>query len=129
MNHATTCKFCKKPLVISVDDNYAQVGDPFKILPMATCNRCEDMREKKRTLEEAIAKVCFQLKAFSDKITADQIAKSKASLEGLTRAYSRMVAKYLNATYPAWDIECVNLLVSQPTHWPKIVGQLWKMYK
>lgn len=129
MNHATTCKFCKKPLVISVDDDYAQVGDPFKLLPLAACNRCADMKEKKRTLEDAIAKVCFHIRALGQKISADQTAKSKATLEILTRAYSRMVAKYLNATYPAWDMSCVNLLVDKPDHWPAIVGQLWKMYE
>ena len=129
MNHATTCKFCKKPLVISVDDDYAQVGDPFKLLPLAACNRCADMRVKKTSLEEAIGKVCFQVRSLGQNITADQTAKSKATLEILTRAYSRMVANYINATYPAWDMECVNLLVDQPDHWPRIVGQLWKMYK
>ena len=67
MKHATHCKFCKSPITIEIDDEYSKLGDPFKLIGMASCNRCADLRTERRCLEGKIKRVCMILALSANK--------------------------------------------------------------
>lgn len=129
MRHATHCKFCKSPLTVEIDAEYSALGDPLKILGLAACNRCADLRVERRTLESRISFLCEMISQLSGKPDQDTRAKWREALTALTKRYARMVAAWLKATAPAWDEESVNLLMEQPSDCNKILSTFWRLYK
>ena len=122
-----TCKFCHKPLTIWVSVTYEK--DPNKLLPMATCNRCSDLRTERRGLEAKIKYICM-MRAFPKQRPSDvETQKARGLLTKLTRDYANMIARWNGADGMAWDEECVNLLIDKPVHWPEVLGVLWKMFR
>ncbi len=126
MNHATSCKFCKAPLVIQIDDAYAALGDPLKLLPFAACNRCADLRVRKRSLEAMIMHAVFPLMGSK---SAKVIAQARAELVVLTKKYTAMVADWLHATHPWWDEGIVESIIERPDHTSNFLQMCWKMYE
>jgi hypothetical protein len=129
MNHATQCQFCKRHLVLQVDPDYIGLGDYLKLIPLAACDRCADLREKRRSLEEKIRRICIRLTQLTGPPRYKAAEQSKEPLRVLTQAYSRMIADWLNASHPAWDSECVELMVDRPDQYGRILSQLWKLYQ
>lgn len=129
MNHATHCKFCKTPITVDIDDDYAAIGDPFKILPLSACNRCADLKVLRRTLEEKVQRACLSLCQKRGKMGDDQRRKIRDTLTKLTQAYAVMIARWYRKEGMAWDEECVNLLLEKPQLWHKILPDLWKLFE
>lgn len=129
MNHATNCQFCKRPITLEIDDSYAELGDIHKLIPMAACNRCADLRVERRTLEAKIKHVCM-MRAFSKRKPSDEEnEKATKVLTKLTQDYANMVARWHERQGMAWDEECVALLLEKPQQWFDILGNLWRMYR
>lgn len=128
MKHATNCKFCKKPITIEIDDEYSKLGDPLKIIGLAACNRCADLRVEKRNLEAKIRFTCMMRAASLKKPSETQDQKARGVLESLTKKYANMIARWHHKDGMAWDEECVNLLMEKPAQWGIIIGELWKLY-
>jgi hypothetical protein len=60
ISHAVNCKVCRKPFYVQVDESYDITGDPKKLLPMSTCNRCYDYVFSRRKAIELIFKKCSE---------------------------------------------------------------------
>ena len=129
MIHATTCKFCHLPISVQVDDTYAETGDPFKIIKLAACNWCADVRVSRRKLEAHLARVCRNWQLLGADPKPEQREKFGDILTRLTQAYARMVSKWHRKEGCIWDEACVQLLLDKPERWGEIVGQLWKLYE
>lgn len=129
MKHPTTCKFCKKEIVLEIDDAYAELGDRHKIIPMAACNRCADLRVRKRNLENAIKDIAMALVQLKSKASPDTLAISRDGFTRLTKKYTSMIADWVHSTSPWWDSTIVESLMEHPDKWPDILQQCWKMYK
>lgn len=129
MKHPTTCKFCKKPIVLEIDDSYLELGDVFKLIPMACCNRCADLRIKRRNLEEAIEKIALILHSKGSKATLDDRMNSRDALTTLTKKYTALIAEWLNASTPWWDQSIVDSIMEMPNRWNSFIVQCWKMYR
>lgn len=127
MIHQTHCKFCKSPLNIEIDDEYSKLGDPFKLLPFAACNRCADLRVRRRKVEHAIERVCARL--CQGKVGNEERDRLRDILTATTKAYASLIADWIRASSPFWHEDCVDLLMDRPAHWPKILGQMWKLYE
>ena len=125
IKHATECKFCKAKLVIEIDEDYASVGDYLNLMPLAACNRCADLRVRKRTIEEAIYLTVGWL---NQNPRAPKDA-TRQTLTELTQAYARLIADWLRASGPAWDAEIVELILDKPKHAARVLFQCWKMYE
>jgi hypothetical protein len=129
VKHATHCKFCKKPISVAVADDYAEHGDVFKLLPLACCNPCADIRIEKRRLERKVQIVarCLELSGpdKTDKLRSD----CRSKLTKLTQDYAKLIARWNGMQGMSWDEEVVNMIVEKPDSWATLLGQLWKMFR
>ena len=129
MKHALNCKFCQKPITVEIDDTYAELGDQLKLLPLACCNNCADIRNLRSKLERKIQAVCTLVHMAGNHATTELINKSRNTLIGLTKDYARMISQWHHMDGMAWDEECVNLLIDKPDKWNLIIGELWKLFR
>ena len=128
MNHATNCKFCKCPITLEIDNEYEPLKDPQGIIPLASCNRCADLRVRKRKIEEVIKRACAAMAA-NPQMAETQRTANRETLISTTKAYTRLIADWIQSRTPFWSEDCVDLLMDKPAHWPSVLGQLWKMYR
>jgi hypothetical protein len=123
MNHATTCKFCQKPLVIKIDDGYAEMGDPLKLLQYAACNACADLRVDIRRLEEAIGKAANFVSLLTSKQKIEVPGdKLKQALEKFTRKYAEKIAILFKKETIVWAADFPDMIFENPGQWGKIVN-------
>lgn len=124
-NFPATCRLCKKPLVLSIDDSYSDMGDALKLLPMATCNPCFDNREQRRKFGTEIEKSCWQLHSLATsknpkaKTIRPQI---REALEASTRGYAKAFAQFHHSTSALWDGQFVEMLMEKPSQWRKTIN-------
>jgi hypothetical protein len=111
--HECKCKLCHKPLTIEIDDAYAELGDPFKMLPTATCNRCFDLRERRIRIEGQVARASRML-IMQPKMDAAVRNKIRDGLRVATQAYARYVADLNFSGQIAWNEEFVDIIMEQP---------------
>lgn len=128
MNHATKCKFCGREMVVQIADDYPS-ADPFKLLRLAACNRCADLRVKKRVLEESLCRTCNTVQFASQSNKNAAIEKARPLLDTLTRKYASLVADWHNMSGYLWDEEFVNLLTEKPDRVWTILGHYWKTFR
>ena len=128
MRHACTCKFCQTPITVSVDDDYAKLGDPYKILKLATCNFCADIRVERRRLDERIARCCRNLSLLPEGESKAR-DKLKLAMEKLTKHYAELVCRWHHAQGSMWEEEILNSILDKPLEWPHIIGRLWTMFR
>lgn len=129
MNHACNCKFCGKNMVVEIDNDYAELGDPFKLLQYAACNHCADLRERKRTLDQGIRKICISLTRCSMKDLKAATSFAKTQLDALTRKYAVLVSDWYNKSGYLWDEEFPTMMLEKPERVNDILTQYWKTFK
>lgn len=129
MKLARDCKFCKRHMILEIDDAYAELGDPYKLLQYACCDRCADIREKRRKIEGQIKRACMILAQSTGKLKKEQRDGIREALMELTKRYARMVAEWYNFSGMSWDEEFVNLLMDKPAKFGDILGQYWRHFR
>lgn len=129
MRHATHCKFCKAPITVEIDDEYSKLSDPYKLIPMAVCSPCSDIRVLRRKLERKVQIVCRVFQMAGKNATDELSEKTKKSLTALTQDYASMICRWHKLEGMAWDEECVSQLMEHPERWGEILGHLWKMFR
>lgn len=127
-NYPTTCKFCGCGLVLKIDDSYDEIGDPFKLLKLAACNNCADVRVWRRKVEARIDfTVSFVKKAKADKDSL-KLDALKRKLDDLCREYLRMVAQWMGQSEVGWDPQISESIIDNPELWNKVLAQCWKLF-
>ena len=128
MFHSLTCKFCKRPITVEISDDYAKLHDPYKILPMACCNFCSDIRVERRMLEGTIQRVCSAISVVpvSDE---KRRATMRGVLEKLTKKYAGMVARWYGMEGGLWEEGVLDVLMKNPNEWPDVLGKLWASFR
>ena len=92
MKHEAKCKICGKVLVLTIADDYPTGRDPLRLVPMATCNPCFDLRERRVKIETQIKKFCHILELLAEK---DQITETEGkAIRTATEAVVMLAAKY-----------------------------------
>lgn len=127
-NHGTNCKFCKKPITLQIASSY-DLGDPLKLIPLACCNECADLRKLRRRIERKVQLVCAAIQVAGSNATDGLLSKSRESLTILTKDYARVISNLYGMDGMAWDEECVNLLMDKPEKWHLIIEELWKLFR
>jgi hypothetical protein len=127
MKIGASCKFCKKPITLTIDDSYNAVSDPMKLIPLASCNRCSDLRVERRVLEKKIEFICM-MRHLDKKLALSKFAEHRAALEKLCQQYANMIARWHNKEGMAWDDACLDQIMEQPKQWSDVVSRLWKMF-
>lgn len=126
MKHATHCQFCKIPITVEIDDSYSELGDPYKIVRMAACNRCADLRVTRRNLERLMGRQCSALCLLRSSKTKEP-TEIRSNLERLTQDYARMIARWNHLDGMAWEPAIVEAILEDPHHWGDIASRMWKM--
>lgn len=106
------CRICGTRLMLQIDDAYDIEHDASKLIPMATCNPCFDLRKRLQKLEDAIKLTCHDL-------SLNTIDKGKAveALAILAKKFSGYCADMLQRQHTA-DVGALGRgLVEQPGNW------------
>jgi|SRR5208282_1927040 len=122
MKHRTTCKFCKKAVLLAIDPSYDALADPQKLIPLAACNRCADLREEKRRLTERIARICGEVQSKPKDETFR--GKSLLTLSTLVPKYCSMVARWTGVKFQH-DESIAEAMAHNPKEVYDILSRLW----
>lgn len=125
--HGTTCKFCKKPITIYVSTSYDALADPNKLIPLAACNTCADLRTERRSIEHKIKTICT-LRSRDKKLAQAKEGPHRAALEKLLKQYAHLIARWYGMSGMCWDDAAVDDIMYQPEAWHKNLQTLWKMF-
>jgi hypothetical protein len=112
------CKICKIDIVTSHESDACE--DMIRrLLPLLTCNRCSDMRDKFHRASDAIFNACtslVRLKLFKMKPDdeAKVIDRAKRILAIATHRYAEVMADYRNIAPPVWSTDFVDQLMENP---------------
>lgn len=117
MIHDVNCKICKVPIAVEVDDAYEELGDPFKLLKLATCNRCYDLRTEREAIFTNIGSCCQLL--IVNPTNKDLRIKSRKLLVILTRKYAELVSKFHRSNHMLWSEEFADMILDKPDKWFK----------
>lgn len=133
MNHATTCKFCRIPITVTINDEYAKLGDPYKLLPLASCNRCADLRQQRRSLEDRFRRASRIVSLCGS--DSDQRQTMKGVLQRLCVAYADLVIRWKRVspmdqdTIKAMADDAVNGILDKPDALNVVLNTFWQLIK
>lgn len=125
----TTCKFCKKPITLKIAKSYSELGDPQKLIPMAACNSCADLRVERRSLEAKVKFICMMRKTEGKKESDSQQQERREALEKLLKQYAHLVARWHFMEGMAWDDAALDTVMEKPGQWFDVLATLWKTFK
>ena len=128
MKHATHCKFCQKPITLTIDDSYAELGDPLKLIGLAACNDCADVRVERRKLEAKIWLAC-EVVIRAGKMEGEERARHSEKLTKLTQDYAKMIARWHKKEGMVWDEALVDTIMEHPNQWGEFLSKLWAMFR
>jgi len=110
------CRICKCELRLQIDDDYDPEFDSAKLIPMATCNRCFDLRARLRKIEDSIRILCHSL---SFPITDERRARAYELLRKLSNQFSQWCSDMLNRQHMADSGSLATRLMKEPSNWWK----------
>lgn len=121
MKVMTECKICRKPLVVEMDGEYAELGDPNHLIPMATHNRCFDLWLRGDQLHVAFSKICMSIEIAVIHNPKHDTSQYRPALEALTKAYCKWMCDSYRLSGTDWDEEMVNIILDKPGRWHKVL--------
>lgn len=127
------CKLCGRPGTSQCADDYDDVGDAQKLVPMLCHDACYDLWSRRRGIEDKIYRVCVNLVQGGSAGKAAAAEKAKNLLRLLTQKYAAWARDAAHKENIIWDEEIVSLLFDKPEDWSLILKnyrrhceQLWK---
>lgn len=121
-----TCKVCNKPGTAEMCDEYEALGDPFKLMKLLTCDRCESYVIARRKIFRRVKVLCELL--IQRAVNKDDMVKARESLETLTKRYMRLYAAHYDLALADYEPEIVDALMSRPTHFGQVLGRIPKLF-
>ncbi len=113
IDHAVKCKICGQPGIAKVDSSYS--GDPMKLLPMFTCNRCYDLRDQRIKIETLFKRLCHQLAV--EKPNAQKRDQIHELLQGNCGKFSRWCSELLRRQHPVPSSRLYKAILDDPEQW------------
>jgi hypothetical protein len=121
MKATIPCKVCRREITLDIDDTYGQYGDPHNIVPLATCNRCADLRDRRNRIYDAIYRACLDL---LQRPNEDQRGKIAVRLTTATHRYARLLNEYHPGQVIVWTEAWPERLMEHPKQWRQILRDL-----
>jgi hypothetical protein len=118
------CKFCGKDLTLHIAEDYDEVGDSLKIMKLAACNRCADLKTRIRRLEGDLSKECGMLLTKPHFTIKDRI---KSRLAALSRAYLNTISNWLNREPAQWEETILEDMLENPNKLDLTVKAMWTL--
>ena len=128
MTKTTICKFCKQPISLEIDDGYAAMGDPYKLIPFAACNHCGECRVERRGLEDRLGRVATLISLLPAGQSKDR-ERLRFVVIALTKRYARLIAKWNRMEGELWEDSIVEAFMEYPGSWGKTVGRMWRSFQ
>jgi hypothetical protein len=128
-SHGVTCKFCKKPITIEVADSYAELGDPHKLIPIAACNRCADIREERRILEDKIRKLSMTFNSMKPDARKQETGRYRLAFDRLLKRYANLICRWHYLSGMTWDDAALDTIIEHPDHWQDVLKTLWTIFR
>lgn len=129
MKHATNCKFCKRPITVEVEDAYAELGDPFKLIQLLCCDHCADLRIERRKLERDIKNKCVGMFQVGPKKAKLKEKENREFLKYTTQKYAELIARWHEKEGMAWDDAIVDTLIENPERWSTVLASMWVHFR
>lgn len=128
MKTETTCKFCKKGIEVEIDDEYADLGDPFNLLPMASCNRCADLRMRRMRLLDMIRALAMTLLGERNEAALDELkGEMRETAQKLVRKFRELAEDWHHGDCGPWDETMVDALLNGPKYYGNVLGRIWRL--
>lgn len=121
------CKFCSRPLSLSVDDEYAKLGDPYQLIKFSACNPCADFQLARRSIAESMRKRCLPL--IGRKLTEEAQTKHCEAFTLLVKRFMRLYSEKLHQPMPDWDEGIVDALLATPGNYGDILARIPQMFQ
>lgn len=132
----TRCKFCGCDLRLKVHESY-DVSDPKRLIPLAACNPCADLRERRRNLHLRFSSVCSGIitlhesshRSMTEKEKKDLeqlMDEARKSIESLVKAYLRLIGDWYHRNDMVFEDAMVDLFMQAPAQLSSHIGRLWK---
>lgn len=125
MKVPTKCKFCGRPIEIWVDDAYARMGDPFKLVKLAACNRCSDLKVEKRLLDSRLNWAISRLQLAGDEKAASD--RYRGIVSGLMHKYWDLICRWTSIRNTEFDEGIVEMVLSNPSKCARMVSEMWRI--
>lgn len=119
------CKACGKPLSLQVDQSYAELGDPYRLVQGAVCNRCGMTELRRRGIEDNIRRICLGINAAAPACQAGLKEQGRDVLVQLVEQYCQVAGRAFNATLP-FDLVLVEDLLQSPGRYELVLQRIWK---
>lgn len=116
------CKFCHRPITLTIDDLYAATRDHLGLIPLACCNFCGDFYTERRLLFEKIRKNALML--LSGVVKKDDKPKSHEILSALMKRYMRLLADFKGVPVPDWDEQIVDHIMQSPGNYSEVLSRI-----
>lgn len=127
MKLSAKCQYCSKPIELEIDDCYAELRDPYKLVPRLACNRCADFRAKRADIFDRIKRNCEWL--HQGLVPDGDLRKAvQDTLRNLCNSYLRLLAKHRGEEVPKWDEEILHTLMGKPDEWKSVMGQMLRLF-
>lgn len=114
------CKICHRPLDLECDDDY-DLGDPFKLAAMVTCNRCYDQRGRYAVLHREIGTICKSITSTPIAKRHELLLESREPIQILTKKYAEAFQEFNGGPEVVWDDEFPQMILDHPDKWFKIL--------
>lgn len=117
------CKFCGRELTLQIDTEYHKVGDRYRLIELAACNHCADLRVRRRNLGTEAGHLARLLDAAgADKERRDALT---GRLESLSKRWLRLACDWFRAEL-SWEPEMVGGVRDSKTL-NESLGRQWAM--
>lgn len=119
------CKVCGKLVTLVIDDSYSELGDPYKLERLATCDRCVTLHCRQRKLNEALEKVAAMLIIVGNKKEEREALIGKA--EKILKLYLKLICEREEAKQEVeWDESILDSFCLKPDKLDDLIKHLWK---
>ena len=113
------CKICDGIIFLSIDGAYPTEHDPMNLVPLATCNHCYDLRDRRMSLERSIRFACYarQLELVSKKPDVAKLDSIADGLKVLASKFGHWCSDLLRRQHSANAGYLADVLINQPDNW------------
>jgi len=117
------CRVCGKPLTVEIADIYPELGDPLKAVPMATCNRCADLRNRRIETEERLRRICHHILNQPKSKRTEVATRYAKPIEDRVRDWIK-VANQTNGSAVEFDEAMVESILKDPVKYGEVLGRI-----
>jgi hypothetical protein len=116
-------------LRLEIDDDYDDVNDPNRLIPLAACNRCAELRVRRGKILYGVREGVLQIIRADRGDRAEVTEKLRPALRGLLQSYLRLARDWKRGELPEWDEAILDMLLFKPVDYGDVLRRAWETVK